>query len=133
MKAECTSPNCSREVLSREMCSLHYQRWRKQADPSEVLSRDPAAKIAWIMRAAFTYDQHAIWPWATDSHGYAKIKMDGKTRGVHAMVCELAHGPAPQGTECCHSISCTDRNCCAAGCLRWDTHRENVLDMGRLA
>lgn len=26
----CTAPGCTREVLARELCSAHYQRWVKR-------------------------------------------------------------------------------------------------------
>lgn len=53
----------------------------------------------------------------------------GKQHRVHTLVATAFHGPAPEGTECCHNNG--DPTDCHAANLRWATHSENMADAVR--
>jgi hypothetical protein len=83
-------------------------------------------KATWIDRAvASSTDECIIWPWGL-VEGYGRAKRDGKDRLVHVIVCELAHGPRPQGLEVAHS--CGQRACANPRHLRWATRANNHAD-----
>lgn len=47
-------------------------------------------------------------------------------RYVHRLICEAFHGPAPDGTNCCHNDGNRANN--SADNLRWDTPANNNRD-----
>lgn len=34
----CSIDDCEREIMARDLCTLHYQRWRKHGDPLKVIA-----------------------------------------------------------------------------------------------
>lgn len=65
--------------------------------------------------------------------GYLRCigRIDGRQRNLfqHRGVCELHHGPCPEGMECCHEDGVVTNN--TPENLRWDTRKGNVRDMIR--
>jgi len=64
-----------------------------------------------------------LWVTLSDDEG-RKVQ-----RGVHQLVLEAFVGPVPDGMETCHNDGNPTNNSLAN--LRYDTHRENTLDMVR--
>lgn len=69
-----------------------------------------------------------------DKRGYLNITLSRRKdalvrRKVHQLVAEAFHGPRPEGMEVCHGDDNPANN--AADNLRYDTHRENELDVVR--
>lgn len=85
------------------------------------------AKQEWLRQAALaTEDVCVDWPWGRDGDGYGSLRVDGKQRGVHILVCEMVHGPRPEGMQAAHR--CGRTQCCSATHLRWATAKENAED-----
>ncbi len=68
-----------------------------------------------------------------DKRGRAAVRLyrpgENITRCVHLIVLEAFVGPRPDGMEACHNNGDNTDN--RASNLRWDTHRENILDKFR--
>lgn len=69
---------------------------------------------------------HELRPWKS-SKGYLFLSIDGIRYPVSHLVLIAFHGPRPQGKEACHGPD-PDRTNNSASNLRWDTHRNNLLD-----
>lgn len=67
------------------------------------------------------------------SHGYAVVQLSRNSRPavrtVHRIVLETFTGPCPDGMEACHGAGGSADN--RLSNLRWDTSRENNLDIVR--
>lgn len=72
-------------------------------------------------------DDCILWPFSLKPNGYADVKIDGRMRYAHRIVCREAHGaPNDESLEAAHS--CGKRNCINKRHLRWATHKENHQD-----
>ena len=65
-----------------------------------------------------------------DADGYRRLRLDGRERRVHRLVCEAFNGAPPAGTECAHRDGNPLNN--NASNLRWATYAENVADTIKL-
>lgn len=130
----CSVENCNGNAHweakgARGWCSKHLQRWRKYGDPL-TLTYPASGEIKAFFEG--TILQYAgkdclLWPFSLTDNGYGQIWIDGTMRGVHRVVCEAVHGPAPT-PEHQAAHSCGNRVCCAPSHLRWATRKENETD-----
>lgn len=125
-KRTCSIEDCDRPHYGREMCSMHYQRWRIHGDPHH----NPRGRVLRHVLALYLDpSSHDDWPFAT-SLGYGLVKDEhGNQTTAHALACTLAHGPRPDGMEVRHS--CRNRHCFYAEHLSWGTPSENNQDKKR--
>lgn len=65
------------------------------------------------------------WKGATDRHGYAKIKWQGKVQYAHRVLWENTRAPVPPGYDLDHL--CRHRSCVNPDHLECVTHRENLM------
>jgi hypothetical protein len=65
-----------------------------------------------------------LWMGPVTSTGYGKIKVDGRTVGVHRVAYAVWNGPIPEGLEIDHL--CRVRNCINPEHLEAVTRRENI-------
>lgn len=70
-----------------------------------------------------------IWLGACNSEGYGHTMIKRKTKKIHRLVWERAHGPIPDGFEVMHS--CDIPACVRIDHLALGTHSENIADMHR--
>lgn len=109
------------------LCGAHYQRKRNHG--SVYGGRvSPGDLILWI-EAHVTHDQDEclLWPYCTQASGYGRIAYQGKQRGAHEVMCELAHGQKPSAAfEVAHG--CGNPTCVNPRHLRWDTRSGNHAD-----
>ena len=74
----------------------------------------------------YNSDDCLVWPFG-GCGDYGGIVWNGRTRGAHRRMCELAHGPAPE-TKPHVAHSCDVKRCVNPKHLRWATHSENMQD-----
>ncbi len=76
---------------------------------------------------AIETDECVLWPHGVSSRGYGAISIENRTRAVHVLACEIAHGPKPSADmQVAHS--CGVRQCMNSRHLRWATVAENAAD-----
>jgi len=76
------------------------------------------------------WDDCPKWPFARNPMwGRAVMRLDGRTRYVHQVVCELANGPRPTPEhEAAHECGLGNEGCFGARCVSWKTREENEKD-----
>ncbi|WP_341258234.1 NUMOD4 motif-containing HNH endonuclease [Gordonia malaquae] len=151
----CTIGDCSGAHASRGMCDKHYRRWRAHgtAQPQD----DHPVREGELWRTIPTHPTHEVSNFGnvrsrtrqignrivqgrelsvtvSTTRGYPQVSMtieSGKrvTREVHPLVAAAFIGPRPEGSEVCHNDG--DRTNNVPGNLRYDTPRENALDVIR--
>ena len=88
------------------------------------------ARIQWLYdHVSFDGDECLTWPFTLVS-GYAgTVLVNGRHQRACRVMCELAHGPAPESKrETAHSCGKGDEACINPKHLRWATHAENGAD-----
>lgn len=126
----CSVAGCGRDVIARDYCTLHYQRWRKSGDPcASVPARGVALK--WLIDVASAHggDGCLIYPFRRRLDGYADLQVDRRKVLAHRIVCAEVHGPPPTPhAEAAHSCGKGHEGCVSGGHLRWDTRNGNMAD-----
>jgi hypothetical protein len=113
---------CGNPVWGRGLCSLHWKRWRRHGDPTKTVHAPSGTPLAFLERA-LTYKSNDClpWPYGQQTNGYGAVT--GRT--ASSMICEMAHGPAPEGQpEAMHS--CHNKICVNPNHLTWANHAENM-------
>lgn len=126
----CSIAGCSRKQRCRGWCKAHYARWQRHGDPTAggTMHGEP---LEWLQTVAFSHDGDdcLIWPFGRTDYGYGIIKIDGKSRVVSNLLCEMVYGARPSAMhECAHSCGKGHLGCVNKGHLRWATRSENHQD-----
>lgn len=132
-RATCAVSSCSKPAgLAQDaegLCAHHLRR-RRRSGSVDVVIADDGAPTQFLEQALNSEtDKCIIWPFGIAHSGYGIARIDGRAKSVHRHVCELAHGPAPEGMYACHS--CGVRACISPVHLRWDTPAANNADMDK--
>lgn len=135
MRGICSVDGCHERVhvISRGLCSAHYQRMMIYGDPlgggkKHARKGEP---IRFIIETALSYagDDCLLWPYAKAGRGYGTLSIDGRLSYAHRFVCELSNGPPPTPRhEAAHSCGNGHLGCVSPHHLRWATRRENHAD-----
>lgn len=85
--------------------------------------------MAWI-RDHLSYDKDycLIWPFARNSGGYGVFNRASTHTYAHRYICELVHGPCPEGLQAAHSCGRGHDGCVNPRHLSWKTPTENQYD-----
>jgi hypothetical protein len=117
---------CDRKPLARGLCGKHYQRWSKYGDPnftSVIMGDDERRFWSKVQRSE---DGCWLWAGATDTYGYGRLQVQGRSRPAHRLAWEFTNGAIPQGLYVCHH--CDVRACCRPDHLWLGTNDDNMHD-----
>lgn len=120
---------CNTGQMRRGLCNNHYKRLRKYGDPlAGGVSR--GVPLKWVFdHAGYKGEECLKWPFGCRGDGRGSVKMNGVDRRVQALMCELAHGPAPtKKHQSAHSCGKGSLGCVNPRHLRWATPVENMAD-----
>lgn len=109
------------------LCGAHYQRKRNHG--SLTAGRvSPGVPLAWLHNHAdHAGDECLLWPFGSQTAGYGRVFYQGRQRGAHEVMCELAHGPK-QSPEHEAAHGCGIPACVNPRHIRWDTRAGNFGD-----
>lgn len=85
----------------------------------------------WLVEHAdYPHDEWClIWPFTRDKHGRGNLGYNGKGYWAHRFMCELAHGPAPEGKpHAAHNCGKGHEGCVNPRHLDWKSVSENMQD-----
>jgi hypothetical protein len=81
----------------------------------------------------YPHDYCLIWPFSKDSRvGRGMMAINGQHGWAHRFMCELAHGPAPEGKpQAAHNCGNGHKGCVNPRHLSWKSNSENQIDRVR--
>ena len=127
----CDIAGCAGKYKAKGLCGKHYNNLLKFGEPTPVLSRAANGEpMAWIeAHKNYEGDDCISWPYSKTQYGYGTVKRDGRMQGVHCIMCEFKHGPAPTPRhDAAHSCGNGHLSCVNPNHVRWATRSGNLMD-----
>lgn len=122
----CKVDGCTRQIIARGWCPLHYSRWRRRGDPG-------GPELEYVRHSspgeAFSDQTERsgdclIWTGLTNGVGYGVLKVEGKAKLAHRYSWEREIGPLGPGVKLDHCV-CRNPLCVETARLRPATNAEN--------
>jgi hypothetical protein len=129
----CSIEGCDNLLKARGLCNKHYKRKQVYGDPNVPVHRKAkdGEPMAFLMNDAIRCqsDDCLTWPFGTLKNGYGSIRVGGRARLAHRLVCMEVHGAPPSPKhEVAHSCGKGHLGCVNPKHLRWATQSENMQD-----
>lgn len=111
----CKEAGCAKKVQAREMCSMHWSRWRRALSESPRPVRTPKEYLTSLLTVQYHPDSlldtpcHLALDQRLMPNGYARASIDGHRDYLHRHVWRVFQGPIPDGFEVDHG--CNVRHC----------------------
>lgn len=141
MSTLCAVDGCERPGVSRGWCTKHYQRWKRNGDPTALLSTYgvPAEDRFWAKVnkdgpiSEYAPELGHCWIWKSDTvASYPRVWVAGRAIGIHVLSLLIAGVEIPNGYVVDHL--CRVTHCVNPAHLEPVTNGENVLrGIGRSA
>ena len=126
---KCKVGDCGSKHVALGFCSKHYERNRRHGDPLAGGSFYGANHRLLEVALAYDGDDCLEWTGGKLTNGYGTIRIIGKTKLVHRVICEAVNGAPPSpGHEAAHSCGRGAQSCITKRHLRWATPIENMAD-----
>ncbi len=128
---KCEVEGCESPATRKMMCSKHFTRARRYGDPLFLKTAGHGEVPLWLeAHKNYAGDECLTWPFSYNGKGYGQTKHDGRMRGAHRVMCELAHGAPPIGKyDAAHSCGKGHFGCVNPRHLSWKTRKANLGDM----
>lgn len=78
----CQAVECSRPVVARGLCTLHYKRARRRGEFVPSTRRGAGLDF---LRALPVTEDCIEWPFGRFTTGYGNVKVDGRNRTAHSV------------------------------------------------
>ena len=94
-------------------------------------NRGKSKGLAWLKEhVGHTGDDCLKWPYSRDARvGRGRVGYEGELHWAHRLMCELAHGPAPEDKpQAAHSCGNGHLGCCNPRHLEWKNNQGNCQD-----
>lgn len=127
----CSVDGCEKHSHARGFCAAHYYHFRKRGDPSKKAPKKTSRVMEWLLSHVDHEDEEECltWPFSTNIHGRAAMRLRGKTSSAYREMCRLAHGePDSDVMHAAHSCGKGHLGCINPNHLRWATPGENEAD-----
>lgn len=127
----CSVDGCEKHSHARGFCAAHYYHFRKRGDPSKKAPKKTSRVMEWLLSHVDHEDEEECltWPFSTNIHGRASMRLRGKTSSAYREMCRLAHGePDSDVMHAAHSCGKGHLGCINPNHLRWDTPKGNEAD-----
>lgn len=130
-KRLCAVEGCGKPYHAHGYCARHNYKFTRYGDPlAGRRGASPGEPLRWIKEnATYGGDECIKWPFEIGRYGYGTIKHCGKRRVASRVMCEEAHGPAPDPSmDSAHSCGNGHQGCMNPKHLSWKTRVGNVAD-----
>lgn len=127
----CAISGCLAKARTRGWCGKHYQRWLRTKNLHETKHTESGQGLGWL-KANLDYSGDAclIWPFGSRSKGRGHVRVNGKNQYAPRVMCELAHGPAPEGKPwALHRCGRGHEGCVSPYHLYWGCASQNGADV----
>lgn len=127
----CSVCGCDRPHYGKDMCSMHYARWRRTGSTEAELTPkgEPKRFLCEVVLNHKDKKKCLTWPYSKSS-GYATIRHAGKRAyKVTRLICRKIYGKAPTPEHyACHTCGKGHEGCVNPHHLYWGTPKQNVAD-----
>lgn len=128
----CTVNDCNKYAINgRGWCAGHYHRWLNHGDPlAGVAAKGDGARFLGKVLSSEPRTDCIFWPYGKNGQGYGQLKIEGKSKLAHRVVCEAVHGAAPAGKSYArHLCGNGHLGCVNPRHLAWGSAEQNWQDM----